>query len=295
VLVLLLAALGCPHPTPTPTLDGSVYTGDSGEPPDASVDAGPVDAGSPDASIPDSGTDGGRPDAGPADAGFPDAGDGGETEDGGDAGPPPIIFSAQVIDFCNNYSPLEGVQVSLLGGGASALTDAQGNYSLPVQAGIPFTQVVQLTGYQTAYVGEVQIEADLLLTVTQIPLVCNSAYQSLTGSFTNFDTNEGVILAKVDTLASSGPCTDQSGWTFQITPSGGETYLYFDVTGTPNPTLTATESYGIGSVYDIAASRVLLSAQKPDAGCANAGAQVGLTGYVDLAPGILSYGGYFIE
>ena len=187
------------------------------------------------------------------------------------------------------------MQVSLLGGSASAFTDSQGNYTLPVPAGVPFTQQVQLTGYQTAYVGEVTIESAVTLTVTQIPLVCDSLYQSLTGSFTNFDSSEGVILAKVDTLASSGPCTDQSGWSFQISPSGAETYLYFDVTDSPDPTLTATQSYGVGAIYNIAASRVLLSAVKPDAGCTNAGSQVGLTGYVDLAPGILSYGGYFIE
>ena len=164
-----------------------------------------------------------------------------------------------------------------------------------MQAGAPFTQVLQLAGYQTSYVGEVSIQSDLTLTVTPIPLVCDSAYQSLTSSFTNFNANEGVILAKVYTLAASGACTDQSGWTFQISPSGGETFLYFDVTGSPNPSLTATQSYGIGSVYDVAASRVLLSAVKADAGCANAGPAVGLTGYVDLAPGILSYGAYFIE
>jgi hypothetical protein len=40
---------------------------------------------------------------------------------------------------------------------------------------------------------------------------------------------------------------------------------------------------------------VLLSAQKPDAGCSNADSAVGLTGYIDLAPGILSLGGYFIQ
>ncbi len=287
ILLIGATALGCPHPgpEPEPEPDGSVDAG--------IADAGPADGGAPDASVSDGGIsdggDGGR--RAPLDGGSRDAGE----DAGEDAGPPPVTFSAQIVDFCNNFTSLEGVQVSLLGGGASAITDSQGNYTLPVPGGVPFTQVLQLTGYQTAYVGEVLIDSDLTLTLTQIPLVCDSAYQSLTGSFTNFDTNEGVILAKVYTLAASGGCTDQSGWTFEISPSGGETYLYFDVTGSPDPSLTSTQSYGIGAVYGIAASRVLLSAEKPDAGCTNAGSQVGLTGYVDLAPGILSYGAYFIQ
>jgi hypothetical protein len=313
--LLCVTWLGCPGPHPGEP-DASVPT-DGGEQPDASVppvdggihdggdagpaDAGPADAGRPDASLPDASL----PDAGDAgrlDAGGTDAGDGGdagpadagEGADGGDAGSPTVTYSVQVVDLCNNYAPIQGVQVSLLGGGASSITNAQGFFQQPVQAGGPFTAVMQLSGYQTSYLEESEVESAFTLPV-QIPLACTSLYQSLASSLVNVNPNEGILLAKVYSLASTGSCTDQSGWSFQISPAGGESTVYFDVTGSPNPALTSTASFGLGVIYNIAASRVQLAAAKADAGCSNVSALEGLTGYVDLAPQVMSLGGYFIQ
>jgi carboxypeptidase family protein len=295
-IALLLATtwlavwLGC---SPSPVGDGdSGISADAGTLQDSgtSKDAGTViDAGR------DSGFDAGpvNSDAGAiADAGsFPDAG---APDANVDAGPGQVTFTAQVTDFCNNRNPLPGIQVSTLTGGTSVISDTGGNFSLPVPPGAPFTIVLQYPGYQTAYFPELNLSASETSPIP-LPMFCASGVQAMQQALVGYNTQDGAMFAGVSTLATSGPCTDQSGWQFHLAPTSGEQVAYIDNTGNPNSTLTSTSSWGYAIVYNIGVSRVSISVDKPDAGCTNASSTFGLTGYVDISPSALSYGGVFIQ
>jgi hypothetical protein len=300
VLVLMLAAAGCPAtPSGTP-VDGC--PGCKGR-----ADAGPRGVGAPgDAGASDAG-----PDAGPTDAG-PDAGaiDAGQPDSGpltGQVCPAgSVLFSGSIEDLCQTQIagqqvPLDGVQIATLPPYSATMSSDGGLYVACLPPGEPVTLQFTKPSYVPGYLAEVALTAPLPVPVPfPFPLFCNALLGSYFQEVPSLNTKLGAVYILVLGAAGDHPCglTDYSGWSFTATlvdgglgdggpwPTG-----YID----PSETLelaptTFWNGQAMAFNIDPAAQYVAVHGGNPDAGtdCLPINAELGFTGRSYVAAGAFS-------
>jgi hypothetical protein len=91
-------------------------------------------------------------------------------------------------------------------------------------------------------------------------------------------TTGAVAVGVTPVSGTQAGCADRSGWTITATDAMGNTpgqSYYIGVTGSPDPTLTATSAAGARLFVNVPPGRVAVTASK--AGCSDISPLVGLT------------------
>jgi hypothetical protein len=186
-----------------------------------------------------------------------------------------------------------GVPIS----GASALSDpVTGVVDLCLSGDLTYTPTASAVGYPLVYYGEIQ--GQLGVPLYALGMLSNSTIQAFAGVLPGFSSSAATVI--VNTETHGGGCGDNAGWSVALAlpdggvwPDGGYSVLYSGAgTGIPDPSLTATTTYGIAivvgidtSVSDIAE----LLFTKPNPGmCPSINLDAGFTGRIRLGAGDIS-------
>ena len=181
--------------------------------------------------------------------------------------------------------------------GRERLSDpVTGVVDLCLPGDITFTPTVSAVGYPLVYYGE--IEGQLGVPFYALGLLSNSTIQAFAPVLPGYSTSTATVI--VNTATHGGGCGDDSGWSVSLAlpdggawPDGGYTVFYSGAgTGIPNPSLTATTTYGIAivvgidpSVSDIA--ELVFTKPNPEA-CPSINRDAGFTGRIRLGAGDVS-------
>ncbi len=239
---------------------------------------------------------------------------GGSSSSGGvDAGAncPAFFLASQIVDIATRMG-LVGATISAVGldgatiAGASASTDANGNFVICVPANVAFSIQITAQGYPDSVLENVLMTAETqgAFFTKGIPLVSNQDLAVL-GNVVPYDPAKGAVLVSVNSLSGGAPCQDASGWELSVAlpdggtlPDGGAlpfSRIYMGADFFPDATLQVTASNGDAFIYDIDPTITDLVAlvavnTNPDAGeCPDINAQVGLQSTAPIATQVLTF------
>lgn len=159
--------------------------------------------------------------------------------------PATVTESGQILDYMT-HQPIAGATVTA--GGHSTFTDSTGTYSMPFESGVPFSTIVSAPGYETDFMQEEALDADLPSGGGMF-LVSNATASQVRSTLPGYDETLGSVVVGVSAI---GKCASAQGATIEIAPAGAAQVRYFEG-GVPSATATSVQEGEFPSAvfYDV--------------------------------------------
>jgi hypothetical protein len=246
----------------------------------------PACSSSPPASSPEPGGTDASVEAGPADAGADSGSEG--------CGAPPYVNVSLVVRSASasgaDGAPIEGAKLTAsICPEAPRLSGPDGTITAAVSKGVPFYARFEAPNYAATLIAELHLDADKSGIVAPLPP------QLFTALIPGFGPDKTALVAAVMKDGGTGACDQLDGVTIEVQDHPEAVVTYFTNDAVPQPTTGTTTTAGGRAVITQLAPSQLVTLRASKAGCTVSFTKDPYTGRAPLAAGTVTLAPAYIH